>query len=64
VLGENRDEALASGAIVDSFTPYQVHVYEAVGGTPASSVPEPASVGLVAVAVAAWAVRRRPAKAR
>jgi hypothetical protein len=60
VLGESRTEALAAGAIVDTFTPYQVHIYQAVGGTgTAPGVPEPAGLAVVAMAVGGWAMRRR-----
>jgi hypothetical protein len=56
VLGENRSETLAGTTIVDDFLPYQVHIYSsAVSGAPA---PEPATVGLLGMAVAGWALRR------
>lgn len=65
VLGENRSEAFAGGAITDDFAPYQVHVYEAVtngavGGSPLPApVPEPTGLGVIAIAVGGWGLRRR-----
>jgi hypothetical protein len=57
VLGEGRLETLASGKVVDDFSPYQVHVYLAATGL-GSPVPEPAAVGLLSAAVMGWALQR------
>jgi hypothetical protein len=59
VMGENRSESLIGSAIVDNFTPYQLHIYKAaaLGGSPA--VPEPAAAGTLGLVVAGWALRRR-----
>jgi len=58
VLGESRSEVLSGRTILDNFTPYQVHVYEA-GGVGSIPAPEPASVGVIGLAVGGWLVRRR-----
>jgi hypothetical protein len=57
VLGEGRFETLSGSTIVDDFAPYQVHIY-AAGAVGSPLVPEPASVGALGLAVAAWALRR------
>ena len=59
VMGENRTESLIGSAIVDDFSPYQVHIYKsaALGSSPA--VPEPTTVGALGLAAAGWAMRRR-----
>ena len=58
VMGENRTESLIGSAIVDDFSPYQVHIYKsaALGSSPA--VPEPTTVGALGLAAAGWALRR------
>jgi hypothetical protein len=63
VVGENRTELLVGGTIIDDFTPWQVHVYTTAALT-AAEVPEPASAGLLAAAVTAWALRRPGSKGR
>jgi Beta-galactosidase/PEP-CTERM motif len=61
VVGENRVVQYLSGKIVDDFAPYQVHVYRAnVNVTPAS-VPEPATLGMLAMIGTCFAARRRRA---
>jgi hypothetical protein len=59
VLGENRFEALSGGAILDSFTPYQVHIYEAAGSVGSAPLPEPATVGVMGLGLLGWALKRR-----
>ena len=58
VMGENRTESLIGSAIVDDFSPYQLHIYKAaaLGGSPA--VPEPAAVGTLGLALVGLAMRR------
>lgn len=58
VLGENRSEALSGGAIVDSFTPYQVHIYEAVASAGSAPLPEPGMVGLMGACVLGLMMKR------
>jgi hypothetical protein len=55
---EGRSVSLAGNVLTDNFAPYQMHIYQAaaVGGSP--QVPEPASVGVVGLALAGWALRR------
>ena len=59
VLGEGRSEVLAGGAILDSFTPYQVHIYAAGVSAGSPGVPEPATMGLLAVSACVWGMKRR-----
>lgn len=59
VLGESRLEALSGGAIVDSFTPYQVHIYEAAASAGSLPLPEPGTIGLLGLSLGGWAFKRR-----
>jgi hypothetical protein len=58
VLGENRTESLAGTQIVDTFRPFEVHVYS-TAGLSGSPVPEPAGLALAGAAACGWAMRRR-----
>jgi hypothetical protein len=59
VMGENRSESLIGSAIVDDFTPYQLHLYKAAALGSSPAVPEPAGLGVIGLAVSAWTLRRR-----
>jgi hypothetical protein len=58
VLEEGRNVSLVGNVLTDSFTPYQVHIYEAATISGSPQVPEPASLGVVGLAAACWALRR------
>ena len=58
VVGESRVVPFINGKIVDDFTPYQVHVYRANPAITPSSVPEPGTIGFLAVAAGCLLSRR------
>jgi len=58
VLGEGRTELLSSGAITDSFAPYQVHIYSTAASANGSPIPEPATTGLIGAAVCGLGLKR------
>jgi hypothetical protein len=58
VLGENRTELLAGGAIVDDFTPYQVHIYQA-SAVPGTGLPEPVGAGVLVAMAGSGMLKRR-----
>jgi hypothetical protein len=47
VIGENRQIAMTNGQFHDSFSAYQVHLYQFAGGTSAAPAP-PTNVKAVA----------------
>jgi hypothetical protein len=63
VIGENRVVPFVNGQVIDSFTPYQVHVYRANPSITPTSVPEPAALGLLAAAAGYFTSRRRRTRA-
>jgi hypothetical protein len=57
VLGESRTESLVGTQIIDTFKPFEVHVYSTSGVTGAP-VPEPTGLALLGAAVCGWAAKR------
>lgn len=58
VVGENRTVPFVNGQVIDSFTPYAVHIYRASAETAGAAVPEPASVGIVLLGILGLATKR------
>lgn len=58
VFNESRSTSISAGTLTDSFSPYQLHVYELSAGVGAA-VPEPTTLGLFGIAGGALLRRRR-----
>lgn len=61
VVGENRTVSFVNGQVIDTFTPYAVHIYRAAPGIvpiAGEAVPEPGTFGFLMAGLLGWAVRR------
>jgi hypothetical protein len=63
VVGEKRIEGIRRGTIADSFSPYQLHIYETTAAPSdvnvGATVPEPVNIAIFGMIATALMARRR-----